>query len=74
MKQGLRVLAVGKSENREDELIFLGLIGITDPPRQTAIKGIELQYYSYTVPVSVARFEIFKIIIYTNTLKSYLHR
>jgi Ca2+-transporting ATPase len=40
MQQGLRVLAVGKSESREDELIFLGLIGITDPPRQSAIKAI----------------------------------
>ena len=40
MKSGLRVLAVGRSENRRDELIFLGLIGISDPPRATASKAV----------------------------------
>lgn len=40
MKSGLRVLAVGKSENRQDELIFLGLIGISDPPRPSAGKAV----------------------------------
>jgi Ca2+-transporting ATPase len=40
MKSGLRVLAVGKSENRRDELIFLGLIGISDPPKASAGKAV----------------------------------
>jgi len=40
MKKGLRVLAIGKSDSTPDELIFLGLIGISDPPRSTAIKAI----------------------------------
>lgn len=39
MKKGLRVLAIGKSDSTPDELIFLGLIGISDPPRSSAIKG-----------------------------------
>ena len=39
MKQGLRVLAIGKSDSSPDELVFLGLIGISDPPRPSAVKG-----------------------------------
>ena len=40
MQQGLRVLAVGKGESRADELIFLGLIGISDPPRTSAGQAV----------------------------------
>ena len=40
MQQGLRVLAVGKGESKSDELIFLGLIGISDPPRTSASQAV----------------------------------
>lgn len=40
MQQGLRVLAVGKGESKSDELIFLGLIGISDPPRTSAGQAV----------------------------------
>jgi len=40
MNQGLRVLALAKGEKTPDELIFLGLVGISDPPRPSASKAV----------------------------------
>ena len=40
MNQGLRVLAIAKGEKTPDELIFLGLVGISDPPRPSASKAV----------------------------------
>lgn len=40
MNLGLRVLAIAKGEKTPDELIFLGLVGISDPPRPSAAKAV----------------------------------
>ena len=41
MQQGLRVLAICRSDTAENELIFLGLVGISDPPKDSSIQGID---------------------------------
>ncbi len=58
-KQALRVIAVayrladGKNDSREEDFVFTGMVGMTDPPRPEAAKAVSICKKAGITPVMI---------------------